>query len=84
MNDSLFCISQLIDWNALELFSQLVPAFKEFLQPNYKQFRVNAMLCLHSFVHKGMDYPTKILMIKELGFLEILDLYKLKFPDRSA
>jgi hypothetical protein len=42
------------------------------------------MLCLHSFVHKGMDYPTKILMIKELCFLEILDLYKLKFPDRNA
>jgi hypothetical protein len=31
-----------------------------------------------------MDYPTKILMIKELCFLEILDLYKLKFPDRNA
>lgn len=60
VNDALFATSQLIDWNALELFSQLVPLFKEFLKPNFKQFRVNAMQCLHAFVHKGMDYPLKI------------------------
>lgn len=71
----MFSISQLIDWNALELFSQLIPVFKEFLKPNFKQFRVNAMQCLHAFVHKGMDYPLKIQMIKELEFLDTLNLY---------
>lgn len=57
VNDALFASSQLIDWNALELFSALVPFAKEFLKPEFKRFRVNAMQCLHAIVHKGMDYP---------------------------
>jgi len=84
VNDALFAASQLIDWNGLELFGSLVPLTKEFLQPAFKRFRVNAMQCLHAIVHKGMDYPAKIQMIKELQFLETLNEFKLKFADRTA
>jgi hypothetical protein len=39
------------------------------------------MQCLHAIVHKGMDYPQKIELIRELKFLEILDQFHMKFTD---
>jgi hypothetical protein len=41
------------------------------------------MQCLHSIVHKGMDYTSKIQLIKVLGFLELLNNFQMKYPNRN-
>jgi hypothetical protein len=33
-------------------------------------------------VHKGMDYPQKIELIANLKFIETLETFKMKYPDR--
>ena len=63
--------SQLIDWNSLTLFGNLVPFFKGFLQ--YKEYRAAAMECLNAIVDKGMSEVEKITVIEQLQFLELLE-----------
>lgn len=55
VDDALEVLSQLVDWLPLELFVPMIDLIKQYLQS--PKFRVNALEALHSFVHKGMDYP---------------------------
>ena len=80
VNETLEVMSQLIDWNALELFGGQIDVFKNFLG-NVK-FRNNAMMCIHSIVYKGMDYPLKVELIVNLGFMDVLESFQIKFRDR--
>jgi len=63
--------AQLIDWNSLTLFGNLVQFFKGFLQ--YKEYRAAAFDCLNAIVDKGMSEVEKITVIDQLQFLEILE-----------
>lgn len=55
VDDALEVMSQLIDWNSLDLFGDCIETFKMFLKS--EKYRTNALHCLHAFVYKGMDYP---------------------------
>jgi len=68
-------LSQLIDWNELALFGEFVPFFKEFVK--MKNFRQGAFACLGAIVAKGMSDQDKISVIKNLQFLETLQLVQM-------
>ena len=63
-------LAQLIDWNTLNLFSGLVPAFKQML--GYREFRAEAFSCLNAIVDKGMSEDEKVQVIMSLDFLQIV------------
>lgn len=64
----------MIDWNELAHFGDFVPYFKEFVKmPNFRQ---GAFACLGAVVAKGMSDQDKINVIKNLGFLETLQIVK--------
>lgn len=65
-------LSQLIDWNDLAHFVDFVPYFKEFVKMT--NFRQGAFACLGAIVAKGMNDLDKINVIKNLGFLETLQI----------
>ena len=73
VNEALLVVSQLIDWNALELFASMVPMLQGFLAA--KAVRRNALMCLHAIVHKGMDYPAKVELIVNIQYVEILESF---------
>jgi hypothetical protein len=56
--------------------------FKGFL--TLKKYRKNALECIHSIAYKGMDYPLKVELINNLGYLEILESFKIKFRERPS
>ena len=68
-------VSQLIDWNELQLFIDFVPYFKEFVK--MKNFRQGAFACLGAIVAKGMSDTDKITVIKNLQFLETLTIVEM-------
>ncbi len=74
-------VSQMVDWNALELVGEFVPIVQNFVK--VEQFRTNAMLCLHSIVHKGMDASSKVELIHSIQYLSFLESIQVHFPDRS-
>lgn len=49
-----------------------------------KKFRNNALSCIHSIAYKGMDYPQKVELIVNLGFLDILESFKIKYRERPG
>ena len=61
VRQTLKVISQLIDWNDLGLFGNLVPYFLEFLK--FPQYRAYAFECIGSIVDKGMSETDKIAVI---------------------
>ena len=81
VNEMLIATATLIDWNALELFAPMLDMFKAFLQK--KPYQRSALKCLFAFVHKGMDYPQKLEVISGLHFIDILESFKLRYPDRT-
>ena len=64
VNESLEVLADLVDWNSLELFGPTVPTFTAFLANN--SYRTSAFVCVHSMIHKGMDYPQKVELIANL------------------
>lgn len=65
VNDCLQVAAQLIDWNALDTFSQIILISQQLLaslasDPSLLQFRKRAFQVLHAVVDKGMDYPLKV------------------------
>eukprot|EP00347_Sterkiella_histriomuscorum_P020494 403337586 len=82
VNNTLEVMAQLIDWNALELFGEQINIFKAFLQ--MKKFRNNALSCIHAIAYKGMDYPLKVELLVNLGFLDILESFKIKYRERPS
>lgn len=61
-------LSQLIDWNELKYFGNLLSFFKEFIK--MKKLRSPAFDCLGSIVGKGMSEEEKIQVIIQTGFIE--------------
>jgi hypothetical protein len=71
VNDYLRVTAQLIDWNALEHFEQLILQSKQILidsgtDKRLMPFRKNAFKVIHAVVAKGMDYPLKVQVIMGL------------------
>lgn len=60
-------------------FGDFVPFFKEFVK--MANFRQGAFACLGAIVTKGMSDQDKISVIKNLGFLETLQIVQVQFPD---
>jgi hypothetical protein len=42
------------------------------------------MGCIHAIAYKGMDYPLKVELIVNMGYLDILESCKVKFRDRIS
>jgi hypothetical protein len=66
----------------LELFAPHVDLITQFLKST--DYRISALQALHSFVHKGMDYPSKVELIANLKFMDILESFQPKFRDRPG
>lgn len=66
----------------MEHFAGLIDMFKAFIEN--KKFRTNALSCIHAIAYKGMDYPLKVELIVNLGFLDILESFKIKFRERPG
>ena len=49
-----------------------------------KKFRNNALSCIHAIAYKGMDYPLKVELLVNLGFLDILESFKIKYRERPS
>lgn len=89
VNDSLQVISQLIAWNALELFSNLVTICKQMLSvankdPKIKQMRRNLVRVVHSVADKGMDYSLKIDVLIGLEYSGIMQSFKIVYRNRNS
>ncbi len=67
VKNTLKVCAQLIDWNSLQLFSNLVSYFKGFLQ--LLNYRASAFECLGAIVGKGMSEVDKIMVLDQLEFL---------------
>lgn len=76
VRQTLRVLAQLIDWNTLTIFANLLPFFKGFLQ--FEQYRATAFECLGAIVDKGMSESEKINVVEQLGFLQILQDAQLK------
>jgi hypothetical protein len=76
-------ISQLIDWNNLELFIESIYITLKFL--NNEDFQADALLVLNAIVNKGMDVINKLEAIKLFDLLNIIDnLFKIKNLNEST
>ena len=64
-------LAQLIDWNELALFAEVVQPCKEFVK--VKGYRAGGMTCLGAIVGKGMDPVQKLTVIKQVEFMEVLN-----------
>jgi hypothetical protein len=82
VNDALDVIAQLVDWMPLELFAPHVELITQFLKST--EYRASALQALHAFVHKGMDYPSKVELIVNLKFMDILEQFQPKFRERPG
>jgi len=65
VNECLRVTAQLIDWNTLDYFEQIIFIAKNMLAASsqdkkFMPFRKNALKVIHAVVDKGMDYPNKI------------------------
>lgn len=74
-------IALFIDWNELSMFEQMVPMFKQAILA--KIYRVGGFYCISAICGKGMPEDKKIQIIKDLGYLEILDSVKCEYKQFS-
>ena len=74
-------LAQLIDWNELTLFEEVVQPCKEFVK--VKGYRAGGMACLGAIVGKGMDPAQKLTVIKQVEFMEVLSTVQIQYADFS-
>ena len=74
-------LADLIDWNALDLFSGVIPLLEPFLAN--EKTKLNTMHCYSSIIVKGMDEQARIEAIKNIDFLGKLRTNDLEDPDIS-
>ena len=60
-------ISQLIDWNELKFFEELMQYFIGFL--DFKDFRSPAFMCINAIVDKGMLEQEKLIVVKQVNYI---------------
>jgi hypothetical protein len=70
INKALEVTSQILDWNKIEIFANLIMLVQNML--GKYEFRGPALEVLHALIDKGMDIQNKILLILQSQILNIL------------
>ncbi len=72
VKNSIKVISRLIDWNLLNIFTECVNYITSILIPS-RILLSESLDVLYCIIHKGMDAPQKVEVIKYLNINQILD-----------
>lgn len=73
VKSSLKVIARLIDWNLLNIFTECVNYINENLMNSNSSFLGESLDVINSIIHKGMEAPQKVEVIKYLNVNQVLD-----------
>ena len=80
VNMAIDTIADLIEWNDVAIFAPFLEIMDKMI--DIKDYQQNALYCIYTFAHKGMDSDKKISLIKEIDIINRIRSFNID-PDDS-